>query len=215
MFTGIVEETGIVKVIKSFGNGAEIEIICKKVLSDTQIGDSIAINGVCETVTEISVFKGTFKAKISAETLGVTTFKSLKQGAAVNLERALTPSSRIGGHIMTGHVDCTGKFLKLDNLGEFYDLWFEIPKEQSKYVVYKGSVAIDGISLTVAQIADNRFRVAVIPHTYGNTNLSSLKVGDFVNIETDILGKYVEKMLSVRDNESGISMSLLQENGFV
>lgn len=194
-------------------NGATIEICCNKVLKETQIGDSISINGVCETVTKIS--SNSFTAKISDETLNVTTFKSFKQGDIVNLERALTLNSRLGGHIVSGHVDCEGKLLNIEKLSEFYNMEFEIPKEQSKYVVYKGSITINGISLTVADINDNKFKIAIIPHTFENTNLKYLQTGDNVNIETDILSKYVEKMLSVRDNKRDISLEFLQENGFV
>ena len=214
MFTGIVEEIGIIKSYKSFQNGAEIEIECKTVLEDTKIGDSIAINGVCETVTEIC--QNSFKAKISDETLSVTAFNTLKSGIEVNLERALTLNSRIGGHIISGHVDCKGKCLNIEKLSDFYNLTFEIPKKNAKYVVYKGSIAVNGVSLTVANVDGIIFKIAIIPHTYQNTNLKNLKVGDFVNIETDILGKYVEKLLSAGDNkENHISMEFLAENGFV
>lgn len=213
MFTGIIEETGKIKSFGKMSNGATIEICCNKVLKETQIGDSISINGVCETVTKIS--SNSFTAKISDETLNVTTFKSFKQGDIVNLERALTLNSRLGGHIVSGHVDCEGKLLNIEKLSEFYNMEFEIPKEQSKYVVYKGSITINGISLTVADINDNKFKIAIIPHTFENTNLKYLQTGDNVNIETDILSKYVEKMLSVRDNKRDISLEFLQENGFV
>ncbi len=139
-----------------------------------------------------------------------------KQNTCVNLERALTPTSRLGGHIVSGHVDCKGKIIEKEQLNDFYNLTFEIPVEQQKYIIHKGSITVNGISLTIAKINNNIFKVAVIPHTFENTNLKTLKIGDFVNIETDILGKYVEKFLSANDNkESRISMSFLQENGFV
>ena len=213
MFTGIIEEIGKVKSFKKDSNGATIEVECSIVLEDTKLGDSIAINGVCQTVIDIT--SNSFKARVSDETLKVTTFESLKTNDIVNLERALTLNSRLGGHIVSGHVDCRGKYIKLEQLTDFYNLEFEIPQEQTKYIVHKGSITINGISLTVAQINDNKFRVAIIPHTYKNTNLKVLNIGDEVNIETDILGKYVEKMLSVKDNNSKISMTFLQENGFV
>lgn len=213
MFTGIIEEIGKIKSFKKDTNGATIEVECSLVLEDTKLGDSIAINGVCQTVIELS--SNSFKARVSDETLKVTTFENLKSGNIVNLERALTLSSRLGGHIVSGHVDCKGKFTKIEKLTDFYNLEFEIPQEQTKYVVHKGSITINGISLTVAEINQNRFKVAIIPHTFKNTNLKALNIGDNVNIETDILGKYVEKMLSSKDNDSKISMSFLQENGFV
>ncbi len=213
MFTGIIEEIGKIKSFKKDTNGATIEVECSLVLEDAKLGDSIAINGVCQTVIELS--SNSFKARVSDETLKVTTFENLKSGDIVNLERALTLNSRLGGHIVSGHVDCKGKFTKIEKLTDFYNLEFEIPQEQTKYVVHKGSITINGISLTVAEINQNRFKVAIIPHTFENTNLKALNVGDNVNIETDILGKYVEKMLSAKDNNSKISMTFLQENGFV
>lgn len=213
MFTGIIEEIGIVKSLTPKTNGAEIIVACNKILEDVNIGDSIAINGVCQTVIRYSVSE--FAAEISDETLNVTTLGSLKSGDTVNLERALTLSSRLGGHIVSGHVDCKGKFTNIEKLSDFYNLSFEIPEEQEKYVVYKGSITINGISLTVAEIECNIVKVAIIPHTFNNTNLKDLKIGEEVNIETDILGKYVEKFLSAKDNKKGISMDFLQENGFV
>ena len=213
MFTGIIEETGIIKEFLKLSNGAEIEVECKTVLENTKLGDSICINGVCETVT--GILSNSFKAKISDETLKVTTFDKIKKGDVVNLERALTLNSRLGGHIVSGHVDCVGKLVSIEKLTEFYNLEFEIPENMSKYVVYKGSITVNGISLTVANINKNLFQVAIIPHTFENTMLKCLKIGENVNIETDILGKYIEKMLSVRDNKSDISLEFLQENGFV
>lgn len=214
MFTGIVEETGIVKSFSKNSNGATLEIECNTVLEGTKIGDSIAINGVCQTVTDIT--SNSFSAKVSDETLFVTTFNSLKSGQIVNLERALTLNSRLGGHIVSGHVDCRGKFIEKVQLTDFYNLTFEIPAEQEKYVIHKGSITINGISLTVAEINGNIVKTAIIPHTFNNTCLKTLQIGDEVNIETDILGKYVEKILSAKDNnESNISMKFLQENGFV
>lgn len=213
MFTGIIEEIGKIKSFTKDSNGATIDVECSLVLEDTKLGDSIAINGVCQTVVELT--SHSFKARVSDETLKVTTFENFKSGELVNLERALTLNSRLGGHIVSGHVDCKGKFIKIEKLTDFYNLEFEIPQEQSKYIVHKGSITINGISLTVAETNQNRFKIAIIPHTYENTNLKTLNVGDNVNIETDILGKYVEKMLSSKDNNSKISMTFLQENGFV
>lgn len=213
MFTGIIEETGKIKSFSKDSNGATIEVECQKVLQDTKLGDSIAINGCCQTVTKLS--SNAFSARVSDETLSVTTFKDFKKGDTVNLERALTLSSRLGGHIVTGHVDCVGEFLSKFQLSDFYDLEFSVPKEQEKYIVKKGSITINGISLTVAETKGNTLRVAIIPHTFENTNLKDLKIGDCVNIETDILGKYVEKFLSAKDNNEGISIKFLQENGYV
>jgi len=213
MFTGIVEETGLVKKFTKNSDSAILQVECKDVLDGTKIGDSIAVNGVCQTV--VGMDNNSFTVEVSLETLSVTNFTDLKSGQIVNLERALTLNSRLGGHIVLGHVDCCAKFLSKQNYGDFYNLEFEIPESQSKYVVTKGSVTINGISLTVAGIVNNKFKIAVIPHTYENTNLSALQPGDFVNIETDILGKYVEKFLSIKDNKSCIDVNFLQENGFL
>lgn len=197
MFTGIVEETGF---IKSF-DGKKLVVECSKVLEGTQIGDSIAIDGCCQTV--VSIGKNTFQADVSSETLKIT--KGFKTGECVNLERALTPSARMGGHIVQGHVDGTAKYLG--------DMTFAVSKELDKYIVYKGSITVNGVSLTVSKNQNNTFSAAVIPHTLENTNLKLLKTGDLVNIETDILGRYVEKFLSTKNNN--ITEDFLKENGFM
>lgn len=197
MFTGIVEEIG---KIKSF-NGEKLVVECKKVLENTQLGDSIAIDGCCQTVVNLT--SNTFSTDVSTETLKI--IKGFKAGELVNLERALTPQSRMGGHIVQGHVDGVARYL-----GE---MRFEVPKELDKYIVYKGSITINGVSLTVAQNERNTFAVAIIPHTLENTNLKTLKTGDFVNIETDIVGRYVEKFLSTKDNN--LTEDFLKENGFM
>ena len=199
MFTGIVEEIG---KIKSF-DGRKLVVECKKVLENTQLGDSIAIDGCCQTV--VSMTSDSFTADVSSETLSITTFNNFKSGQNVNLERALMPTSRMGGHIVQGHIDGKAKYLG--------NMTFEIPKELDRYVVYKGSITVNGVSLTVAKCQNNTFNVAIIPHTLENTNLKDLKVGDFVNIETDILGRYVEKFLSTKDN--AITEDFLKENGFM
>ena len=197
MFTGIVEETGF---IKSF-DGHKLIVECSKVLENTQIGDSIAIDGCCQTVVATSL--NTFSADVSSETLKIT--KGFKTGECVNLERALLPQTRMGGHIVQGHIDGTGKYLG--------DMTFEVPKELDKYIVYKGSITVNGVSLTVSKNQNNTFSVAIIPHTLENTNLKYLKIGDLVNIETDILGRYVEKFLSTQNNN--ITEDFLKENGFM
>lgn len=197
MFTGIVEETGF---IKSF-DGHKLIVECSKALENTQIGDSIAIDGCCQTVVAMSA--NSFSADVSAETLKIT--KGFKTGECVNLERALLPQTRMGGHIVQGHIDGTAKYLG--------DMTFEVPKELDKYIVYKGSITVNGVSLTVSKNKNNTFSVAIIPHTLENTNLKYLKIGDLVNIETDILGRYVEKFLSTKNNN--ITEDFLKENGFM
>lgn len=204
MFTGIIEEIGTIKGITTTTTGAAIVVECSKVLNGTQIGDSIAINGCCQTVSAMT--GNTFTADVSLETLNVTTFNSFIAGRRVNLERALTPSTRMGGHIVQGHVDCVGKYLG--------NMSFGIPKTETQYIVHKGSITIDGVSLTVAKIEDNVFHIAIIPHTLENTVLKELRAGESVNIETDILGKYIEKLLSTQNNSSKITSTFLEENGF-
>ena len=196
MFTGIVEEIG---TIKSF-DGSKLVVECVKVLENTQIGDSIAIDGCCQTV--VSMTNTTFSADVSAETLKIT--KGFKSGEKVNLERALTPQTRMGGHIVQGHVDGTAKYLG--------NMTFQLSSELDKYVVYKGSITVNGVSLTVSKNKNKTFAVAVIPHTLEKTNLKFLRPGDLVNIETDILGRYVEKFLYSQNNN--ITENLLKENGF-
>lgn len=197
MFTGIVEEIG---KIKSF-NGEKLVVECKKVLENTQLGDSIAIDGCCQTVVDLT--SNTFSTDVSPETLRI--IKGFKAGELVNLERALTPQSRMGGHIVQGHVDGVAKYLG--------DMRFEVSPELDKYIVYKGSITVNGVSLTVSKSEKNIFSVAIIPHTLENTNLKDLQVGDLVNIETDILGRYVEKFLSTKDNN--LTEDFLKENGFM
>lgn len=212
MFTGIVEEIGIIKEFSKGNKSALMTVECKKVIEDTAIGDSISVNGVCQTVIKFS--PTTFSAEVSSETLAVTSFKNLKIGDKVNLERALTLTTRLGGHMVSGHIDGLAKVKNIQKMGEFYNLRFEIDKNLTKYVVKKGSAALDGISLTVADVKSNEFSVAVIPHTFENTALSGLKIGSFVNFEADILAKYVENFLSTRDN-GGVNENFLKENGFM
>lgn len=211
MFTGIIEEIGIIKDFSKNGTDAVITVDCSKVLEGTKIGDSIAIDGVCQTVTKLSA--KSFSAQVSSETLNVTTFSNLKSGHKVNLERALTLSSRLGGHIVSGHIDGLGKVKNIQKSGEFYNLKIEVEKSISKYIAKKGSVTINGISLTIADMVSNEFSIAVIPHTFENTNLKDLKINGFVNIEVDILAKYVEKFL-LTNNNSVLDKDFLKENGF-
>ena len=213
MFTGIIEEIGVVKDFKIVSDNAEIKIECSKVLEDTKIGDSIAINGVCQTV--ISLSDNSFTAEVSKETLNVTNFSELKSGDKVNLERALTLNERIGGHLVSGHVDNTARFISYQKNNDFYDMEFEVKEETSRYIVKKGSITINGISLTVADINGTKVKVAVIPHTFENTNLSCLKQGQNVNVETDVFAKYIEKFLLNERTTSLITEDFLKENGFM
>ena len=206
MFTGIIEELG--KILGITSNKITVE--CRTVLEGTKLGESIAVNGVCLTVVDIA--KNYFVADVSPETFKVTSLSGLKIGDAVNLERAMPADGRFGGHIVSGHVDGLARFIEAKENGIFYDLKIELNPEQSKYVVKKGSISINGISLTVANIVENTITIAVIPHTYENTNLKTLKRNDFVNIEVDMMARYIEKFLSSSDNKSRISLEFLQEN---
>ena len=208
MFTGIIEELGKVQGVDS----NRITVECGTVIEDVKLGDSIAVNGVCLTVVEI-LSKG-FVADVSPETFKVTNLKKLQVGDFVNLERAMAANGRFGGHMVSGHIDGLAKFIDSNKNGQFYELQFELSSELAKYVVKKGSIAINGISLTIAEVENNNIKTAIIPHTYENTNLKTLKNGDFVNIEVDIVAKYIEKFLSTSDNKSRISLEFLQEHGF-
>ncbi|MCR5202725.1 MAG: riboflavin synthase [Lachnospiraceae bacterium] len=194
MFTGIVEETGTIKNITTRGNNTDITISAKVVLEGTKIGDSIAVNGVCLTVTRLG--SGEFTAFMMAETMRRTGFSSLKAGSKVNLERAMAADGRFGGHIVSGHVDGTGFIKSLKKEGEA--TWVEVGADKSllKYIVLKGSITIDGISLTVAKVTEDSFSVSLIPHTSVSTTLLSKKVNDVVNLENDIVAKYIERLMT-------------------
>lgn len=207
MFTGIIEEIGEISSITK----STITIKSKTVLEDAKLGDSIAVNGVCLTIVNLK--KDEFTANVSEETFKITNFSELKSGDFVNLERALSLSSRLGGHIVTGHIDTVGEIVSIIDKNEFYDLSVKFDKNFENYVVKKGSITINGISLTIADINNNTVSVAIIPHTFNNTILNTLKSKDSVNIEFDILAKYVEKNLSTKNNS--ITMNFLEENGFV
>lgn len=211
MFTGIIEELGSVTSFERGGSGARVTVAARIVTNDTKAGDSIAVNGVC--LTAIDVRAGSFAADVSDETLNVSTLERLRVGAAVNLERAVTPSTRLGGHIVQGHVDARGTFLSATRSGEFWTVRIGFPHDLGRYLIYKGSVAVEGISLTVAALGAEWFDVALIPKTWTMTNLSTLRPGDPVNLESDMIAKYVERILSYRAG-SGLTMERLAELGF-
>ena len=210
MFTGIIEEVGHVARI----GGGSLVIDCQKVLEDVHLGDSIAVNGVCLTVTHFD--RSAFTADVMPETVRRTSLAELKKGSLVNLERALTLASRLGGHIVSGHIDGTGAIVKFADEGNAILMTVSAGPELLRYIVEKGSVALDGISLTVARVTDRDFTVSLIPHTREVTNLGSKKPGSPINIETDVLGKYVEKMLGGTQTAAKSTMTLdfLRENGF-
>jgi len=215
MFTGIIEELGKIALLEKHADGAKIRIAASVVTKDTNEGDSIAVNGVC--LTALDVKTDGFTADVSQETLDKSTLGKLKSGAKVNLERAVTPLTRLGGHIVQGHVDSRGKFVSAVQSGDFWTVRVSFPKEIGQYLVYKGSISVEGISLTIAELAENYFEIAVIPKTWELTNLSSLKAGDEVNLEADVIAKYVERILLYgrREQSENITMEKLSKLGFV
>jgi len=200
MFTGIIEELGRVASIEFDGDNARIVIAANVVTDGTKNGDSISVNGVC--LTALDVKEDSFSADVSRETLDRSTLGSLTTDSPVNLERAVTPETRLGGHIVQGHVDGRGTFISATQDGDFWTVRIGFPPEFARYLVYKGSVAVEGISLTVASLDDEHFDIAVIPKTWEFTNLSSLKPGDAVNLEADVIAKYVERMLAFKQAET-------------
>ena len=194
MFTGIIEELGTVANVTPTEGGARIVVSAGVVTTDSHDGDSIAVNGVCLTARDIT--QTSFAADLSQETLDRSTLGNLIAGSRVNLERAVTPSTRLGGHIVQGHVDARGQFISADKSGDFWTVRIGFPKEVARYLVHKGSVSVEGISLTIAALADDHFDIAVIPKTWELTNLSTLKPGDAVNLEADVIAKYVERMMT-------------------
>lgn len=218
MFTGIIEEIGRINAIRHGAHSAVLIINASDIMGDVHIGDSIAVNGVCLTVTAFT--KEGFCADVMHETLKRSSLAALKSGSVVNLERAMAVGGRFGGHIVAGHVDGVGTICEVtkdDNA-----VWYRIKAEDKvlRYIVEKGSVAIDGISLTVAKVTASDFSVSIIPHTAGQTILSAKKAGDIVNIENDVIGKYVEKLLmpyepdKTEAKDKGITMEFLYKNGF-
>lgn len=196
MFTGIIEELGAVSAYEAHDKGAKISIAAQIVTGDTKDGDSIAVNGVC--LTALNVRNEGFDADVSEETLRRSTLGSLGVGSKVNLERALTLSARLGGHLVQGHVDGRGTFISAVQEGDFYTVKIGFPSELSRYLVHKGSVSVEGISLTIAELYEDSFDLAIIPKTWELTNLSTLKPNDAVNLEADVIAKYVERMIGQR-----------------
>lgn len=214
IFTGLIIEVGRVRQIRRRPDGAFIVIEAKKVLAGTRIGDSISIDGVDLTVIDMSA--DSFSADASLETLGRSTLGELRSGSRVNLERALAVGERLGGHMVQGHVDGTGELLSTTPEGNAYRMRFGFPAGLGHYIAMKGSITVDGISLTVAALGDDWFEVAIIPHTWRETSLSDLKFGDRVNLEVDVLAKYVERLLQREHepDETRLTMEYLIERGY-
>lgn len=216
MFTGIIEELGRIAALEKHADGAKIKISARLVTEGTNEGDSISVNGVC--LTALGIKPDGFTADVSQETLDKSTLGRLTTGTRVNLERAVTPSTRLGGHIVQGHVDSRGKFVSAVSTGDFWTVRVSFPKEIGQYLVYKGSISVEGISLTIAALGADYFEIAVIPKTWELTNLSTLKPGGEVNLEVDVIAKYVERIL-LYGRASAASESLTVEKlaklGFV
>ena len=212
MFTGIIEEVGIVEALEIRPAGARLRVRCRTVLEDVAEGASLSVNGVCLTAVEPR--DGLFTADVAPETLRRSNLGDLRPKSPVNLERALSASGRLDGHIVQGHVDGTGELLSLKSIGEG-NWWMVVraPRELERYLVVKGSVAIDGISLTIASLESDAMSVTVIPHTYSNSNLPSRRTGDRLNLECDVLAKYVEKLLGPR-SKSSLTIEQLHELGY-
>ncbi len=217
MFTGIIEEVGSIKELRFLPEGAGITIGAKTVLNELKMGDSIAVNGVCLTAT--SAGSDSFVCDVSDETLRRSSFRQAKPGTRVNLERSLRIGDRLGGHFVLGHVDDVGKLIAKTASGKGYEMSFDFPGELERYLVHKGSISVDGISLTIASLDKTSFSVSVIPHTFQSTNLNQLMIGSLVNLEVDILGKYFERFFHLGrelDEKPGskLTADYLKSQGF-
>ena len=213
MFTGIIEELGSIASLETHAGGAKIKIACKLMTEGSADGDSIAVNGVC--LTALDVTPESFTADVSQETLKRSTLGRLRTGTPVNLERAVTPATRLGGHIVQGHVDARGVFLSATDEGISRTIRIQYPKMISSFLVFKGSISVEGISLTIAKLEDDFFEVAIIPKTWEMTNLSTLKPGDEVNLEADVIAKYVERILTYGKTDESVTVETLRKAGFI
>jgi len=214
MFTGIIQAIGKIATLERRGGDARLRVASGKLdLADVKLGDSIAVSGVCLTVVELSAKD--FAADVSGETLSRTTLGNMKPGAAVNLEKALLPTTRLGGHMVSGHVDGVGKVLDRRQDARSVRFRIAVPRELGKYIAEKGSVCINGVSLTVNAVCDAEFEVNIVPHTLAATTLGELAAGDAVNIEVDLLARYLERLLRGQDTAAGVTPELLARHGFV
>jgi len=221
MFTGIIEAVGHIQAIDYKGSDICLTINVGTLdLSDVKVGDSIATNGVCLTVVQMT--DSTYSADLSLETLQCSSLNKMPIGSPVNLEKALQVNARLGGHIVSGHVDGLGEVISIANLGRAIEYWIQVPKDIAKYVAQKGSVTIDGVSLTVNNVQKNRFKITIIPHTIDQTIIHTYKVGTKVNIEVDVIARYLERLVcgqeehpSSTPSQEGISMDFLAKSGFL
>jgi riboflavin synthase len=217
VFTGIIEEVGTIQEIRFLSQGATLMVSAAGCAPGLKIGESVAVNGVCLTATRIG--SDFFLCDVSAETLRISNFKQMKQGSRVNLERSLMIGDRLGGHFVLGHVDGVGRLISKAASGEGWDVSFDYPRELDRYLVYKGSISVNGISLTIASLSKGIFSVAVIPHTFEGTNLNQLITGDLVNLEVDVLGKYFERFFQLgvkSDGNAGskVTSEYLRDQGY-
>lgn len=216
MFTGIIEATGRVSAIKASGVDLKLTIESDSLdFADVKLGDSIASNGVCLTVT--ALHGNSFNADVSGETVKRTLFSHYKVGQLVNLEKALLATGRLGGHLVSGHVDGISSVEKVEKFGEAWQVWIKMPKDLAHYIAEKGSITVDGISLTVNELSSNAFRLTIVPHTARETTLISLKAGSQVHLEVDLIARYLERLLQGREGTAskGVTMDLLQQRGFL
>lgn len=209
MFTGLIEEVGKIIEVHNLGGGKRIKVQAKKIMNDLKIDDSVSINGVCQTV--VSIDKNTFEVEAVEETLSKTTLGSFKASKKVNLERAARLGDRLGGHLVQGHTDITASVKSIDKQSTGILIWIEIPVTYSPFVVQHGSISIDGVSLTVARLTKTMLMVSVIPHTWKNTTLSLLSNGDKVNLEFDIIGKYIQNFVNFNSSQVPQTNSILDQ----
>ena len=216
MFTGIIEATGKLAAVVKRGNDISVTIDSAELdFSDVKLGDSIACNGVCLTVTHLGPHS--FNADISSETLAHTLFGHYQTGQRINLEKAMLPTTRMGGHIVSGHVDGVSQVIKIEQSGRASNIWLSLPANLARYVAAKGSVTVDGISLTVNELNHDAFRLTIVPHTAAHTTIAALKAGSKVHLEVDLIARYLERLLS-KDSAGvtgGVSMALLSQRGFL
>ena len=216
MFTGIIEATGEISAIRPTGSDLSLTISSQSLdFSDVKLGDSIASNGVCLTVTKLG--QHSFDADVSSETLAHTLFATYRPGQRINLEKAMLPVTRFGGHIVSGHVDGVTQVVKMQQSGRAWQVWLALPAKLARYIATKGSVTVDGISLTVNEISQNAFRLTIVPHTAAHTTIAQLNVGSQVHLEVDLIARYLERLLHKDSDASGggVSMALLAQRGFI
>ena len=219
MFTGIIEAVGSIVAMESKGSDVSVRVRSGKLdLRDVKLGDSIATNGVCLTVVQLP--GDGYIADVSGETIARTGFADYQAGQRVNLEKALIPTSRLGGHLVSGHVDGVGKIVAVKPLGRAIEYWVEAPRELARYIAEKGSITVDGISLTVNSVEGARFRLTIVPHTSGETTVGEWKVGSRVNLEVDVIARYLERLVlgdkaADMAPASGVTLAMLAENGFM